>query len=117
MVNANTEPLARSAMVLPGGLGTIIFLRLDYRNSQIVDINEKPLRYLESLTRNRMGFNGAWATFEKSHNARRQSTTYGALIPALYILIWISWFSSAVIFLSRAVDLSASRSATPLSSR
>ena len=46
---------AKTVLALVGGLVTLLFLRLDYRNSQIVDLDEKPLRELQKLTRKRMG--------------------------------------------------------------
>ncbi len=106
MVNENAEIWAQFWVAIVGGFGTIIFLRLDYRNAQIVEINARPLRYLQRITKDRMGVNDAWVTFDVSQSEKRFSTSYGVLIPALYIIIWLSWSSSALVYLDRAVETS-----------
>lgn len=109
MINTRAEIWAQFSVAVLGGLGTIIFLRLDYRNAQIVELNAKPLRYLQRITRDRMGVSDAWVTFDVSQSERRAFASYGTLIPALYILIWLSWFCSAAIYFYRAVDGSPCR--------
>lgn len=103
IVDSGSSNFAKAVIATVAGLVTIIFLRLDYRNAQIVELDEKPLKYLQSITQSKMNASNEWVTFRE---AERKGfwVSYGTLVPILYSLIWISWFCAAVIFAFRWIE-------------
>ncbi|MGC1305436.1 MAG: hypothetical protein WA840_23950 [Caulobacteraceae bacterium] len=74
--------LALAAYVL-----VILFGRLDRRNEQIVEINEKPINKLQEMLSNKLGGDPIWRTFEETDKKARRLGTFGTLLPLIY---WIS---------------------------
>lgn len=101
IVGAGASNLAKGVIAAIAGFITLIFLRLDYRNAQIVEVDEKPLRYLQELTRKRMSVSEEWVTFSSVEKGRSRLASYGSLVPALYGLIWAAWFTASVFFIYR----------------
>ena len=106
LVSVASYPWAAFAISMISGIVSLIFLRLDYRNAQIVEIDEKPLKCLQSYTRTIIGSGEYWETFSRlDHKSGRQPlATYGTLVPALYGVFWASSFSTATFFLFRALN-------------
>ncbi|MFN6935539.1 MAG: hypothetical protein ACK4NZ_10360 [Tsuneonella sp.] len=98
IVGAGTSNAAKSVIALIAGTITLIFLRLDYRNAQIVEIDEKPLRYLQKQTQLAFSVNDSWVTFGVAEERRGKLASYGDLIPLLYGVIWFSWFTACSFF-------------------
>jgi len=101
VVAAGASNFAKAVIAFVAGLVTIVFLRLDFRNAQIVEIDEKPLRYLQALTRKRMQVSQEWVTFQVAEDNARSLASYGLLVPAMYIFVLLSWFVTSAYFAYR----------------
>lgn len=85
---------------LAAGIISIVFMRLDFRNAQIVEIDEKPLKDLQEFARSRVGGSNAWRTFERCDYERKRFTSYGELVSAIYVVAWVTTFGFAIYLLS-----------------
>lgn len=77
------------------GVIAIIFMRLDFRNAQIVEIDEKPLKALQEYAMRRTGGGDAWRTFERCDHERQKFTSYGHLVWIIYAIAWVGSFCVA----------------------
>lgn len=95
---------AAAAVAFFSGLVSLVFLRLDYRNAQIVEINEKPLKGIQAFLGELVGGGAGWETFERCDKSRQTFTTYGTLAPALFSLFWVASFLSTAYLVGEIVS-------------
>lgn len=92
-----------AASILSGiaGIVSLIFLRLDYRNAQIVEIDEKPLMGLQKFIRDLVGADESWETFKRCDQTSLL-ISYRSLAVCLYSVFWVTSFaaSTALVYLS-----------------
>ena len=86
--------LMGALLAVLSGAVSIIFLRLDYRNAEIVEIIERPLSDLQWFLARAGGGGNIWQTFEGCDSEKHRWTKYGRLAPALFILFWIGSFAA-----------------------
>jgi len=101
IVAAGPSNGAKVIIAFIAGFVTLIFLRLDYRNAKILEVDEKPLSYIQQKSREHFGVSKEWITFDVVNHKNGFLSTYGALIPLLYSTIWFAFFSSSCFFFYR----------------
>jgi hypothetical protein len=82
-------PIPPFAPVMVATLAFVIalaFARLDRRNKQIVEMDEHPLETIQDAISMRLGGHCRWKSFERRNTEARWLTTYGALIPLIYLV-------------------------------
>jgi hypothetical protein len=63
----------------------VTFSRLDKRNEQIILINERPLKQIQSFIAQQVGAD-SWETFKNSNDDARPLRTFGTLLPIIYVV-------------------------------
>jgi len=79
-------PLARIMVATVAYVITLVFARLDRRNKEIVEFDEHPLEVLQTAIRKRLNGADLWESFARRTSLSRQITTYGTLIPIVYLV-------------------------------
>lgn len=79
-------PLARLMVATVAFVITLAFARLDRRNKQIVEMDEHPLETIQSAIRLRLGGDERWESFLLRTRKSQALTTYGTLIPSVYLV-------------------------------
>lgn len=90
---------AAAALSFLGGIISILFLRLDYRNGQLVEITEKPLKGLQEFFSDLAGADDSWRMFARCDVQRRFFTNYGLLVSILYCVFWLTSFATATLLM------------------
>ena len=92
MADSSQGPGTRMFIGLGAGLIALVFMRLDFRNAQIVEIDEKPLKALQDFAARRVDGGDAWRTFARCDAERRKFTSYGGLVWIIYSVAWAGSF-------------------------
>jgi len=95
MADGSRNPWERMFIGVGAGIIALVFLRLDFRNAQIVEIDEKPLKALQEYAMRRTGGGDAWRTFERCDHERKRLTSYGHLVWLIYAIAWLGSFMVA----------------------
>jgi hypothetical protein len=93
LVTAKAEPpmYARFVVAFAAYLLTLAFARLDRRNKQIVELDEKPLIRLQTAIARALNEDDRrWHSFELRDGRAEHFTTYGSLVPFIYSIATIA---------------------------
>jgi|GEM_PF-4105093 hypothetical protein len=89
LATAKSDPpaFARLVVALTAYSLTIAFARLDKRNKQIVELDEKPLIRLQTAIKFALKDDDPrWESFALRDNEAQYFTTYGSVVPLIYVI-------------------------------